>query len=387
MNQKASKIIIICSACFFMGMAWNVLPIISGLLFAIGISKSEYSILTFTFVLAGLIFSSIAGIFGRIKGLKKVYVSGIFLCSFAMGLYALSYYLLNNLYLILLIGQFILGVGITSILTSISAYLYLYLPKTTAMILTGIFTCINLGSSSSPIFFNFLNSSNWGLNCLIISIALFIMFFLALNILPIVENPYIKKKCILKTNSSLLGIFFLTVILFALCELVFSYWGIIYLNQYKQINLQFSRFGLSSYWIAAGLSQLTICWLLKYIAPKYFYRILPVFLALGFLGMFFATKFITIVISFMLGGIGASAFIALTMNFVEHDFKQSAEIASGIMFMGYFLGYVIGSLAIAETIKFIDLSKIFLFSAFIAIFIEIFTIYIVKKSKTSQNIY
>ena len=213
------------------------------------------------------------------------------------------------------------------------------------------------------------------------------MFFLALNILPIVENPYIKKKCILKTNSSLLGIFFLTVILFALCELVFSYWGIIYLNQYKQINLQFSRFGLSSYWIAAGLSQLTICLLLKYIAPKYFYRILPVFLALGFLGMFFATKFITIVISFMLGGIGASAFIALTMNFVEHDFKQSAEIASGIMFIGYFLGYVIGSLAIAETIKFIDLSKIFLFSAFIAIFIEIFTIYIVKKSKTSQNIY
>ena len=388
MTDKPIKIIIICFTCFFMGMSWTSLPIISNPLFSLGISKSEYSILTFALVFAGVIFSSIAGIFGRIKGLKKVLISGIFLCAIAMFIYALGYYRVKHLYVILLIGQFILGIGITSILTSLAAYLSLYLPKATAMILTGVFASINLGSFTSPIFFNLVNPGKWGNNCFIIGAAMLFLFFLALKILPTIKNPYIASKgrnSVFKKEFSLFWLFFLTIVLFALCELIFSYWGIIYLNLYKKLSLELSRFSLSFYWAAVGLSQLTICWLLKYIAPKYFYRVLPILLVIGFWGMFFSKGLSSIIISFIIGGMGASAFIALTMNFVEHDFKQIAEIASGVMFMGYFLGYLIGSLAIAKVIKFVDLSKIFLFSGFLAIVIEIFAIYLIKKSKTPKS--
>ncbi|NGX32186.1 MAG: hypothetical protein K1060chlam4_00227 [Candidatus Anoxychlamydiales bacterium] len=387
MKDKSIKIISIGLICYFMGMSWTALPIISNPLFMQGISKSEYSILTFALVFAGLIFSSIAGVFGRVKGLKNVLVSGVLLCSIAMGLYALGYYQVKNLYSLLLIGQFILGLGITSILTSLTAYLSLYLPKATAMILTGIFACINFGGFSSPIFFNLL-SNKWGINCLIIAAAFFILFFLALKVLPVVKNPYIEsksKKSIFKKEFHLFWMFFLTIVLFTICELVYAYWGIIYLNLYKKLDLSLSRFSLSFYWAAAGITQLTICWLLKYIAPKYFYRALPILLASGFLGMVFFKGLTSIIISFVIGGMGVSAFVALSMNFVEQDFKQIAEVASGIMFMGYFLGYLIGSLAIAEIIKFIDLSKIFLFSGFIAIIIEIFTFYLIKKSKIPKS--
>jgi len=369
-----------------MGMSWTVLPIISNPLFASGISKSEYSILTFALVFAGFLYSSLAGFFGKFKGLKNVLISGVILCVIAMTLYALGFYQTNYLYFFLLVGQFVLGLGITSILTSLAAYLSLYLPKATAMVLTGIFACINLGSFTSPIFFNLL-FDKWGVNCLFIAAMFFILSILALKILPAIKNPYVEKskKSIFKKEFFLFWFFFLTICLFAICELVYSYWGIIYLNLSKKLSLELSRFSLSFYWASVGLSQLTICFLLKYIAPKYFYRILPILLASGFIGMFFSKSLIGVILAFMLGGIGASAFIALTMNFVEHDFKQIAEIASGIMFMGYFLGYLIGSLAIAQVIKSIDLAKIFLFSGFLAIIIEIFTIYLVKKSKIPKS--
>ncbi|NGX36296.1 MAG: hypothetical protein K1000chlam1_01137 [Candidatus Anoxychlamydiales bacterium] len=388
MKDKPIKIIIICFICFFMGMAWTVLPTISNLLLNDSISKSEYSILTFTLVFAGLIFSSIAGVLGRIKGLKNVLVSGVFLCIIAMVFYALGCYQIKHLYVLLLIGQFILGLGITSILTSLAAYLSLYIPKATAMVLTGIFACVNIGSFTCPIFFNLFNQNKWGNNSIIIAAGFFVLFLIALKVLPVVKNPYTEsksKKSFFKKEYLFFWLFFLTLALYSVCELVYSYWGIIYLNQYKQFNLELSRFSLSFYWIAVGLGQLTICWLLKYIAPKYFYRVLPILIAIGFWGMFFSKELTSVIISFVIGGLGASAFIALTMNFVEIDFKEIAEIASGVMFMGYFLGYLIGSLAIAQAIKFTDLSKIFLFSGFLAIIIELFTLYLVKKSRIPKG--
>ena len=254
------------------------------------------------------------------------------------------------------------------------------------MILTGIFACVNLGSFSSPIFFNLL-SDKWGINCIIIATAFFVLFFIALKVLPVIKNPYVEqsKKSIFKKEFFLFWLFFLTICLFAICELVYSYWGIIYLNLSKNLDLELSRFSLSFYWASVGISQLTICFLLKYVAPKYFYRILPILLATGFLGMFFSKGLVSVILAFMIGGMGTSAFIALSMNFVEHDFKQIAEIASGIMFMGYFLGYLIGSLVIAQVIKSIDLSKIFLFSGLLAIIIEILTLYLVRKSKIPKS--
>jgi MFS family permease len=373
-----------------MGLAWTVLPTISNLIINNSLINSQvteyqYSIITFSLVFAGLIYSIIAGVFGKIKGLKKVLLLGVLFCALGMIIYTVSYLIPSQLYVLLLLGQFLLGIGITSILTSLTAYLFILIPKATSMTLTGVFASINLGSFSCPIFFNLMNANRWGINTLIIAVFQIILFLTAIKIMPNLINPYVKSQKniinLFKIKNVLFWSFFLTIILYSICELTFTYWGIIYLHKDKNFSLILSRYSLSFYWASVGLSQITICWLLKYINPKYIYRSLPIFMILGFLGMYNSNFLTSVILSFVIGGIGMSAFIAITMNYVEHDFKQIAEIASGIMFMGYFLGYILGSLFIGQIIRYINLSTVFLLMGLVSSLILMNTFYLIKKSK------
>ncbi|MFA6119329.1 MAG: MFS transporter [Parachlamydiales bacterium] len=384
-KAKIFALIIICFICYLVGVSWTILPSISNILLIDLLSEKQYAVLSFSLVLAAVMFSNIAGLLGKKWGLKKIINSGTFFAFIGVFIVVLSTFFSKQIFSILLVGQFILGLGLSFILTSITAYLCLSFPNLSAMTLTAIFACINLGSISGPLFFNLKIFQDWWFNCLIISILWFVFFVSSLKALPVVKNPHsaLKHRNIFSRKFTLFWLFFLVILLYSLCEYTYAFWGIVLLSKIKGFDLIASRYGLAIFWAAVGIAQITIFFLLKYKPAKFFYRILPIFIFSGFFILSYASKYYNNIIGLIIGGLGCSAFVALSLSFVEKFFKEIAEISAGIMFTGYFLGYILGSLFIGQSINYISLNTLFVIAGIIAIFIEILVMNLLIKTKRS----
>jgi len=254
------------------------------------------------------------------------------------------------------------------------------------MAITAGFICINIGSFVSPLYFNYFNN-NLDNASLYISILILIFFLLALIFLPEIKNKepieHMKYKVIFEKKYRYFLVFFSSVVLYSICEYVYSNWGVVLLKSEKGFNLEVSRFGLSTFWASVGITQILIFFLLKYLNIKKIYRVLPFFISIGFFVMIFSKKFS--LIGLALGGIGGSAFVALSLSYVEYLFNKIAQIASSTIFLGFFSGYIIGSLLISTLLDFTSLTNSFFVIGILSVIIILNTLYLTKKFKIEKE--
>lgn len=382
---KIFSLIVICLTCYLVGICWTILPSISNTLITSNIynlNENSYAILSSCLTIAATIFAGIAGLLGKKWNLKKVIILGSIISILGLFFHFSCYYYPSNTFHILFIGQCLLGIGFSSILASLTVYLCILFPTLSAMALTGIFTCINLGSVTGPTFFNLSIFEKWELNILIIAISWSILFIISFFALTSVTRPSSKNKQnqgVFKKKFILFWLFLFVLILYSICEYTYAFWGPVFLKQEKNISINLARYALAIFWFSVAFGQISICWLLKYLSPKYFYRILPILITSGFVILFFAKTYNNNVLGFIMGGLGSSAFVALTLSYVERTFKEVAEVTTGIMFMGYFVGYLVGSIFIGQLLKLESLTHVFLSIGFIGAMIWIITIYLVHR--------
>ncbi len=375
------------------GLSWTTLPSIINIIINnsfYGVNAKNYAILSSVFIVSALIFANIGGVLGRKHGLKTMIIRGLTLVFLGLSCYLMGYAWINHFFGIAMLAQILLGIGICFLLTSLTSYVCLLLPNISAIALTGLFACINLGSILCPIFYNIQPSHKWWVKCLIIVILLFSLLLISLKFLPAIHNPNILAKTknanLVQKKYRIMWLFLIILILYSICEYIYAFWGIVFLNKIKGFSLFFSRYELSYFWAAFGFGQILIFWLLRFIAPKYFYRILPVLITIGFFIMLYSNNSIYSTFGFIIGGIGCSSFFPLTLSFVELSFKEIAEIISGIMITGYFAGYLLGAITAGVISKYTSLNSIFFTAIIIAILIAFMSCYLMAKPKKTSNI-
>ncbi len=318
------------------------------------LTGSQYASLALYLVIGAILASNGATEIGRFYGVKKSLLYGVLAIAIGMGIMGITPFVSNQdldfRYPSLVISQFFLGMGVGAILTSANAFLVLFMFKRTAMLLTGMYSCITLGSSSAPFFIGkFSGFWNWGVFPTIIACLFLILLLVSYWQLPHISNPYpISReplKVIFKKLPGFFWVFAIAAFLYAICENGLVAWSTIFLHLEKGVKNEEATESLAIFWGVVTIAELSICGLVSKFSPRFIYRLLPLFLIIACFGMVFASGANQSLLFFVTGALGVSAFFALTVNFAERRFHELAEFVSGTMVLGYFLGTVVGSLA------------------------------------------
>jgi len=336
-----------------MGNAWTVIPVIGNLLISsssYSFNNFQYASLGFVLLAAAIIFSWVSGLLGYKIGMKKGILIGLLFFFFANLLFSLANFRTNNeAFWILLIGEGLLGISIGGLLASVTSYIVFLVPNKTPMVLTGVYFCVNFGSFSYPILFNLFSSGKfwWHLTILQAVLSL-LLVVVGWKFLPDIRNPnplplHTFREAF-RHLSFRFWIFFAVIIGFSITENTFDSWVTIFLHQVKDLSISKANFGLSSYWATVAIGQVSVCVLVRWISPRWIYRILPLFLIVGYFGIYYSEGYFYNLLFYIISALGCSAFFALTMSFVEGEYKVVSEIASGVMVTAYFLGSALGSL-------------------------------------------
>jgi MFS family permease len=388
---KILSIFLLCLVCFGLGNAWTIVPSISNMLLtnsAYQISHEGYAGLTVYLVIGALLTSFLTSEISRFFGTKLTILSGLLFNSISMIILVFvkpdGNPYLSNVFL-LSISQFFLGMGIGSILTSISAYLAISLKRFIAMGITGVFTCVNLGSSTcANIVGSKIVQENWWyiaglISCYFVFLIL-ICFFLLKNIVNPSPQSRNKLSLIFCNLPNRYWIFPIVIFLYSIIEISYSSWGVIFLHEAKGISIHSSNEALSIFWATVGVCQLIVCALISIVPFQKIYRVLPVFLIISLFGQLFSSNTLVTLALFALAGIGCSAFFSLTINLGEFEFKKIAELISGTIVIGYFLGQAAGSLIIGFAHKFVSISIVYGFIGFISVLIAVINYRITRKA-------
>lgn len=395
---KAIPVILIGLICFALGNSWTILPSISHLIVqeSLGfLSSQQYASLAFFLVLGAVISTNGATEIGRFYGVKNALICGIAAIFIGTILLAVAPFSAaawgkDYRFAFFICSQFSIGLGIGAILTSINAFLSLYMFKRIATLLTGVYACINLGSASAP----FLISKtlpDWWLFSAVISGFFLVLLLATLRWLPNIHNPNPLSreplKLIFKKLPPSFWLFVIGIFFYGICEDCLVSWTTILFHTAKNIETQTALRGLTIFWATVTLAQITICVLVSRISPRPIYRLLPCLLAVGLFGIVMANTVSVNLLFFAISALGVSAFFSLTVNFAENKFHKVAELVSGAVVLGYLLGTVVGSLGIGffyQTLQW-KLEMIFISIGVIAILLLPMNFFLTRRPISSNE--
>lgn len=389
---KVSALILSGLSCFTLGSSWTMLPAISNILQTDknwSMSALAYSYLTLIFLIGALISAPTSGSFSHIKGSKTTIILGAFLGFISMGLFSIAYFLSFFWgYNLLLISQFLLGVSISMTLTSVSTYITQLVKDKSSYALLILYACVNLGSFACPAILNFFRLAEiWWLESLSLSIIYFIISLLTAYLSPYITQEHSEGKHKIWVATKSLTLFFwlfaLIILLYAINEIAMTAWGVIFLFKVKNFSIYESSLALSMYWLIVMVSQIGIALLTKYIDRRKIYCSLPLFLILGWTGLYFSTSIIAIYIFFIVNGIGNGAMFALTMFFAQKSSNNLFAISSGLIIKSYFIGSMIGTYLIGALYQIfaISINMIIVFICWQSVILAFVTLITMKKTK------
>lgn len=394
--KKAVPILLLALICYGLGNAWTILPAISHTILKEShgfLSGHEYASLAFFLVLGAILASQGATEIGRFYGVKIALIggmAGVFLGT--LGLAGAPFASLlggDYRYAFFIASQFFIGVGIGAILTSVNAFLVLYMFNRTATFLVAMYACINFGSFSAPFLLGTM-FQEWWVFPLLLACYFFLLALAVIGWLPRVHNPNALArqplKVIFKKLPPLFWLFVGAVFLYAVCEDCLISWTTIFFHLEKGLVAKEATEGLALFWAVVAVTQLVISGLVNKISPRPIYRLLPCFLVLGLLGMIVSKPVGLYLAFFAVAGLGVSAFFSLSVNFAEKQFHQVAEFISGMLVFSYLLGTVVGSLGIGflyQTLHW-KLEEIFIAICIMAILLVPLNFFVTKSTYSND---
>lgn len=391
-ERKSITFILLCLICFGLGFGWCILPAIANNILhsdTYGITPAKYADLNLLMILGALISANLTSEISRFSGTKKTLLYGL-------GCMSLSLFVLGmteiaavrdpySIFSFFGVSQFFLGLGIGNILTSISAFIALYLKHLTAVGITGVIACVHIGSSICFFLMSKLSTLGWWYYPFFLTVFFMILIFIVIALLPNILNPNIqardKLSSIFRNVSWRFWAIPLIIVLYAIVEIVYTTWGTVFLYEANDTSVSQANYALSIYWIVVTLSQVAICGLVTFIPFQRIYIILPLFFAASLYGLYFTSSPVLSIFLFSMGGLGNSAFFSLTVNFGELEFRQYAELVSGSIVTGYFLGSGAGSILIGILIKFFDLKNSYGIIGAVGILLFLLVMIMIKTSK------
>lgn len=328
-----------------------------------GLSKGEYGALFIPMIIGAIAASLMGGKIGKSKGLKEVFLFGLFCNIIAMLLFSSSslFYASHGFnYFILLVSLLFLGLGFGSTITILNTYVEELFPNRTAVAMACMHTLLGLGTALAPLLLNYFHSIGaWWANPLALSAIFGALFALCTHFVSNVKKASVEES----SGFSLdFWLFVAIIFLYGYCETTFGNWATIYLNSDKGFSIAEASYALSVFWAMVMVGRILLAVLCYYIQPSKIYLALPFLIFIAFLAIPFFSGVSMNIALFGFGGLACSGFFPLTFTLGEKEFSSIASVIAGWLMAAYMLGYGTAAFGIGLASTHYSLNTLYLFA-------------------------
>jgi len=343
------------------GFALVVVPAASALLTSqrgYALTGVEYGAL-FAPMVAGAIAASMAGgVLAERWGLKRLFLSGVWLNVVAMSLVALSAAFIGNhfsSYAILIAGMLALGAGFGATLTALNSLAPGFFPDHAEAALTALHTLLGTGTALAPVFVSAASGRGWWWIPAIVGAVLLLVALTGatqpLAVTLAAPAPAGGFMHFLQNLSGRLWSFILIVVLYGICETLCGNWAILYVHGERSFSARQAGLALAAFWAMVTVGRLAIAVVSTWMAPRILYRALPILLLAAFLIIPHSGSAAAAIATFGFAGLACSGFLPLSISFAEEQFPRLAELMAGELIAGYMIGYGIASFGVGPLVN------------------------------------
>jgi fucose permease len=310
-----------------------------------GLSSSEFGALFIPMILGAVLASSLAGPLAR-RSLRSIYFGGVLLNAVAMTAMAASQLAIGNhdrALVALMAGTGALGLGFGSLLTAMNLYAARLYPARADSAVTALHALVGIGTAIPPAILPWAERMGawWvvpaGSAALFGVIAIAAIF--TLRELPAVESVRSTGP---ESPTRFWG-FVTAAALYGFCEAMFGDWGPLFLHEERSISVETAGLALSAFWVAVTGGRSVIAAISRWFSSRNSYRLLPVILAIACLFVPRLSGGTASIVSFVVAGLGCSAFFPLTISFGSASRPRRAESAAGLLLAAFMAGQGVGT--------------------------------------------
>ncbi len=342
------------------GFALVTLPAASSLLTSprgYAFTRAEYGALFVPMVAGAIAASAAGGLLAFRWGLKRLFLAGVSLDVLAMALVALSAAFLGRhalSYATLLGAMLLLGFGFGATLTALNSLAPGFFPERSETALTALHTLLGTGTALAPLFVSAAVGRGWWWIPALVAVVLLVLALAGatqpLRIAQPAPLPAGGPLGFLRNISARLWAFLALVLLYGVAETLFGNWAILFLHGDRNFSARSAGLALAAFWAMVTVGRLVIAIASVWLAPRWFYRALPLLLVAAFLLVPGAATPAAAIAAFGFSGLACSAFLPLSVGFAEEQFPRLAELMGGEMIAAYMVGYGIASFAVGALV-------------------------------------
>ncbi len=343
------------------GISFTLIPGASAFLVSpngFHLTSIQYGQLFVPMILLSIIASFFGGLFAKKWGIRRVSVFSGFLNFVSMILFALSVFYLENGFFPLLICLFFLGAGFGANLATLNSYVINFFPKKSSAALTALHATLGSGTAIGPLLFQFsLDVLYWWIAPLFLASIYLILIYFTWKFFPLNLN---LPKNTSGTLSKRVYLFALIALLYGICETAFGNWTILFLKTTKGFVAEKASFSLSLFWASVTLGRIFAALFALRISPYLIYFSISLIFIASLLLLDFSNF---LFLSFLIAGLGCSAFLPLTVSLGQKQDLPRAEMISGLIIAVYMSGYGVSAYGIGwiQTAFDFQLSSLFFY--------------------------
>jgi predicted MFS family arabinose efflux permease len=312
-----------------------------------GISKLDYGNV-FILLISGALFTSyFGGIIAKNIGIKNLLIFGLCISCISMGLFSLESLFLQEVglsYPVLMLILFFLGTGYGAMMTSLCTYF-----SHRKGSFNNLFIALGMGACISPLLFKICQALGfWWVAPLLIAstLALLCIFVLFLFPNPDKRSPIaaFSIQCLSQKRGLLL--FAGMTVFYAMCETLFSTWGIIFLKQDREITDLVASCALFFFWLFVMLGRFIIGGTERR-CIKGIFMALGLLLAIACFAAGLSSSTASTLITFSLAGLGCSNLQPMIYQFCQKHFEGQQMAIRGMLNGMYIIGYGLSAAGVA----------------------------------------
>ncbi len=366
------------------GVALVAFPAVSAILTSpdhYGLSPTAYGGMfvpqAITAILASLLG---AGLTRRLGG-KRVLLWGLTADLAAMALLFTSQFVVGRhlvAYGLLLAATGLLGCGFGCVVPALNTFTAAFFPaKVDAAILT-LNALLGLGTALAPIFaLGFVGLGFWwGLPVLVGAVTLALLLF-TLG-LPLREQMPASSDGAAKAAASeknevpaRFWIYAAFALVYGICETMNANWVSVYLSNDLRASAKLATLALTVFWVAVTGGRVVVATTARWLPPRWTFRLLPLVLALAFVGVTMApaSSPMLALVGFGVAGLGCSALLPLVVSFAQGELTVMGAAVAGGLIGCYQIGYGIGAFGVGplQTWLYLSLGNLYVGAAILAL--------------------
>lgn len=151
-------------------------------------------------------------------------------------------------------------------------------------------------------------------------------------------------------------------LLYSIAEAMFSNWCVLYLVEEKRISAQVAALALTCFWGSLTLGRLLVSVGVLWIRPASLLFVLPMFIAVAFIGVSDAHSATTGLLAFALAGFACSGFFPLLVGVAVAPFPRDVSWIASMLTAAMTVGVGIGSYAIGALHHALSITALYRYS-------------------------